>query len=356
MNLSKKSVQKRALKVINWIELQFNKGQVRPVSKIELFDIFGNTSREPAKSLKAMLLEVADPYYNMQTGQCIKYRVKTLELETLKQQLGLTDFTPTMPKHTEQQIASGDFEYTEKSNRLFNPLQYIPRKYRDPAMAAAGYRWDYDIEAAAPTLLYQYAQRLYQQQWLALDLKQQRRRNHTFKCAHIESYINDRSSIRKEISARTNISEGIIKYVINAVFQGGVIGCQRENKIFMELNYDYKAIISLRNDPFMIELRKEIKSLWAIISEEIPKRYLIDKNGLRRRCKLSGRDKSGVYRDLEKQVGEVIQGYLKRDNNKHLWIHDGWLSKRKVYSEELIGEVKRKTGYLIKLSESIIEN
>ena len=355
INLENKTTRTRALALLNWVELYLHPTAGQPISRTELYNRFGNTSRSPGSELKKLFLTVSDPYYNMNTGRCIKYCKNTTGIQWVKQQLGIEVFVPELPIKDQQQLESGDFEYDHKSDRLWHRLQFVSKTYRNPILKARGYHWDYDIEAAAPTLLYQLSQRLYQKQWLHLDSKKKARRAHTLTLPHIETYITDRSMVRNQIAESCEISEAQVKFVINAIFQGGVIGSYRENKIFQELNQNYDHIKRLQHNSFLIEIKKEIKQMWDIIREDLPVRYRTDVRGISKRVPLSGKEKSGIYRELELEVGEVIRRYLKRTHNRHLWIHDGWCSKKKVYSDELITEVRTKTGYLIKLTERVIE-
>jgi predicted transcriptional regulator len=357
MNLLKSKPQKeRAKALLNWLELYFPGNTVRPVSRKELHSRFGNTSRSPGKQLKELFLTTVDPHYNMMTGKCITYRRNTDGVRWVKEQLGLVNFKLQLPEEQQEQLASGDFEYEEKSDRLWNDFQFIPRVTRDPLLKEKGYHWDYDIEAAAPTLLYQYSQKIYQNKWLDLPSEIKSQKPHQWQALAIEHYIHNRSEARETIAKDCEISVNEVKTVINALFQGGVLSCYQENKTFKELEYDARKIRALQSNQYIISLRKDIKAMWDIIKETLPVRYRENKNGVSVRVALSGRDKSAVYRSLEMEVGVVIRKYLKRTKNTNVWFHDGWCSKKRVYSTELVSEVLRKTGYLIKLDEGVIEN
>jgi len=354
INLKNKSTRARALKCLNWVELYIN--GTRAISRTELYDQFGNTSRQPGKALKELLLEVVDPYYNMNTGICIKYQKNNTGIAWVKQQLGITKFIPTLTAEQEHQLETGEIEYKEKSQRLWCDFQKIKKTIRNPLLKSKGYHWDYDIEAAAPTLLYQYSQRHYQQQWLRDNQTKKLRRPPKLTLTYIEQYINDRSNLRTKIANDCLVTESDVKTTINALFQGGCLTTYRDSKLFQELGCDHRKVKALSEDLFLLGLRRDIKKMWIPLRDEIPVRYRTDKDGKSRRVAMSGRDKSGIYRDIERELAELIRGYLKRTHNRHLWIHDGWCCTNRIYSDELITEVHRKTGYLIKLSERVIGN
>lgn len=354
IKLKNKSTRARALKCLNWVELYVNK--TRAISKTELFDQFGNTSRQPGKALKELLLEVADPYYNMNTGSCIKYRRNKKGIEWVKSQLGITEFTPTLTPEQDRQLDTGEIEYKDKSQRLWCDFQYIKKTIRNPLLKSKGYNWDYDIEVAAPTLLYQLSQRCYQQQWLLDNQTRKLRRPPILTLTYIEQYINDRSGLRTEIANDCLVAESDVKITITALFQGGCLTTYRDSKLFQDLGCDHRKVRALSENQFLRGLRRDIKKMWIPLRDQMPVRYQTDKNGISKRVAVRGKDKSGVYLGIEREVADVIRGYLKKTHNRHLWIHDGWCCSKRIYSDELVSEVRRKTGYLIRLSEKVIEN
>lgn len=355
IDYSKKPTQKRALKVLNWIELRMKSNFVVPLSRTELYDVFGNTSRTPGKELKQLVLEVADPWYNMNGGICIKYRKRPDGIQEIKQGLGLdSKWQPQLNTRLQQEIESGAFEYTEKSNRLFHPAQFIPKQFRNQELYKKGYRWSYDIEACAPTLLYQYAQRLYQQQWLELSSLKKARRPHILTLPLIEEYILNRSVVRQRVARACEISEENTKLVINALFQGSRLSAWPHSKLFLDLNQDYDAVKKLQHNQDIINLLRELRDLWSIIKETLPVRYLTSVCGKQVRQRVSGKEKSQVYLKLERQICEILRGELVTMTNRHLWMHDGWYCTRVVDSDRLCEIVKQKTSYLIKLEQRAI--
>jgi hypothetical protein len=356
IDLTKKPTQKRALKILNWVELYLGANTVRAISRTEIYREFGNTSRQPGKVLKTLFLEVADTYYNMNTGSCIKYRRNKQGIEWIKNQLGITKFIPMLSPEQEHQLDTGEIEYTDKSQRLWSHFQFIEKTTRNPLLKSKGYNWDYDIEVAAPTLLYQLSQRQYQQQWLLDNQTRKLRRPPNLTLTYIEQYINDRSGLRTQIANDCLVSESDVKTTITALFQGGCLTTYRDSKLFQDLGSDHRKVRALSEDQFLRGLRRDIKKMWIPLRGQMPVRYQTDKNGISKRVAMRGRDKSGVYLGIERQVADVIRGYLKKTHNRHLWIHDGWCCSKRIYSDELVSEVRRKTGYLIRLSEKVIGN
>lgn len=346
-NFSDPRIQRAVKRAIEFVELRISNSSSNWVSSREIDKHLTHSGRPLGKYLRNKLLIVSDNYYNFNTGQCKKYTKNKLGIKELKSAIDFKSIDMALPDELDQQIELGQFDYVEKSDRLFNPIQFIPSNIRGPLMANRGYRYSYDIEAAAPTLLYQQAQRL------------ARARQQNLHLSTIEQYINDRSTIRRRISENSDCPEDIVKKVINALFQGGHLTCHWDSKLFSDLNRDYSLIKRLQVDPTIIEINKDVKSLWASLRDQFPVRYITDKNGKSRRQRLSGKDKSGYYRELEKEVGDVIRKSMrkyKKSLKEVLWIHDGWLCDEFVDPNLLIDEVKRQTGFVIKLDWGVYED
>ena len=324
---------------LNFVELYTKQNQVSSISSTQLYKNFGNTSRPLGRWLVENLLVVRDPYYNPETGVCKKYSKNDPGVARVKQLAGLTNSPIVIPEVIEQQMASGNFEYTLKSNRLFTTAQYIPKRIRNEALNRHGYKYHYDISAAAPRLLIQRAQQL----------------NANISFPALEHYVNNRKEIRQQLSTECEISEDKIKTVINSILQGGVISAWPSNKTFCDLNYDHNAVIKLNNNPTMISLKLDIKSLWKSLSSEFSVRHITDKNGKQRKKKLSGRDKSSYYRELELEVGVVIRRLLKKNRVRELWIHDGWVCDKAIDPSLIVTEVRRQTGFVLELDWTIYE-
>jgi hypothetical protein len=299
---------------------------------------FGQQQHALSKWLRKELLICVDESFNKDLGYCKKYIQNIDGINRHLKSIGYTP-KPAIAPEVEQQLASGDFEYEEKSNRLWNPLQQLPKRVKRPLLAQNGMNYSYDIQCCAPTLLLQYAQKC----GLATPTP------------NMDAYLKDRSTIRKNIADDTGITVDDAKFVINALLQGGQISYHRESSISIRLNGNQHLIGKLKDNQYLLELREEIKSIWTCIKPTLPVRYLTDKNGKTRRCALNGRDKSGVYRSQEELVLKEIKRYLKKNKNKALLEHDGWTCEKIIDEVELRSYVKATTGYQIELECEIYE-
>jgi hypothetical protein len=278
-----------------------------------------------------------DNWFNAQTGQCKKYQLSVEGLNKIKALAGLEQFVPELSSDLSHQLESGEFEYTAKSDRIYNPIQQISKQTRGTLLANRGYRYNYDIEAAAPTLLLQRAQQI----------------DHTQTFTALQHYVSNRSQVRSELAQQCEISQDKIKFVINAMLQGAVISCYQHGKIFQELDCDYNAIKKLQNNATVSALKTDIKLLWSILRRDLPEKHITLASGKTRRARLNGKDKSGYYRVIENQVGKVIQKTLRKQHIKFLWIHDGWCCDGIIDPREVETQVRRATGYTVKIDYEV---
>ena len=336
-NFQDPRILSRCTRVLNFVELYITNNKTSWIASKEFYKHFGNTSRPLGKYLKDTILDTTDNWFNQATGECKKYRLNIQGLNWIKQQSGLEQFVPVLDADLDQQLITGEFEYCAKSDRLYNPIQNIPRRIRQPLLANRGYRYNYDIEAAAPTVLLQRAQQI----------------DNTAQFTALENYVLNRSVVRQQLAKSCEVSQDKIKFVINAVLQGAVISCYEHGKIFHELDCDYDAVKRLQHNDQMQAIKQDIKNLWAILKRDFPERFVTNKNGQVRRARLTGKDKSGYYRAIESQVGKAIQKSLRKQRIKFLWIHDGWSCNSIIDPRQLETQVRRATGYTIKIDYEV---
>lgn len=300
------------------------------LSQREIQRQFGNLSRPLGRYLKDQLLICTDPYFNMQTGQCKRYCRNPDGLKHIKQQLGIQAVAVKVTEKIQEQLDTGEFEYENKANREYHPLQNLPKRIKRPLLAARGYRHEYDIQCCAQTLLLQHARRQgFQGSTPALD-----------------RYISDRTSVRAELSQRLGVDTDTIKKILTAILNGGVVSAWHENMIFAYVNYNRLMIQELSVDPYVCEYQREVRDMW---------KSLRGTQSLRYKERFNAKMKSEIYRELEESVRRVIKRHLKSTKNKHFFEHDGWTCQRVVYMPQLINEVRRQTGFVIELDWTIHE-
>lgn len=234
-----------------------------------------------------------------------------------------------------QQLRTLEFEYTDKSNRLWNPIQSIKKIYKKPLLAKHGLSYQYDIETCAPTLIYQYSVKCGNDLYLPA----------------LTDYINNKSSIRERIAKDLEVEIDIAKVIINALFCGAKIGISPEFAISQLLNNDKARIIWLKEDRYINDLRNDIKTCWQYIEPYTTIRYKNNK-----KLPMNSSTKWTVYFQLERQVLDSITKYLKLTNNKYFTEHDGFSTHKQVNINELQQHINMDIGYNVNFQLEIVHD
>jgi hypothetical protein len=329
-NFQNPQVYRRIAKSLDWCNTYLSQNKKHWLSYNEIEKQFGSLHRPLGKHLKNSLLICVNPYYsNLTESVCKTYKLNLDGYHTL---CNLIDYEPKFQPAPEllETLDTGEFEYKTIGHRLYHPLQNLPKRIKRPLLASKGYRHEYDIECCAQTLLLQHAQRLgFSKPTPALD-----------------RYISDRTSVRNEIKTRTGLDSKTVKQILTALLNGSNLSCWHTNTIFAYVNYNREMIAFLKEDPYITEYITDVRSMWSEIRKHQSLRY---------KERFNAKMKSEMYRVLEESVRVVIQRYLKKTKNRAFVEHDGWSCQTAVDIERLCYEVKRQTGFVIKLDWTIHE-
>lgn len=328
-NFSDPRVRKRCESALAFVE-QYIKDQPRWLSTREISKHFGWLGRPLGKYLKEQLLICTDPYFNMHSGQCKKYQKNTEGVLALKSLLGIENLPVIVSESIKEQLDTGEFEYKQSSNREYHPLQNEPKRIKRPLLAAKGYRHEYDIQCAAQTLLLQHAQ--------SLGLKTA--------TPALDQYIADRASVRNQLSQSLRLPQTTVKQILTAILNGGSISAWHTNMIFSYVNFSRTMIEHLRGNAYIQQYQRDVRSMWSEIRKHQQLAY---------KERFNAKMKSEIYRSLEESVRSVIKRSLRRSKNKAFIEHDGWTCQRAVDIDRLCWEVKKQTGFVIKLDWTIHE-
>ena len=329
-NFADPRIQRRVKQALTSVELYMKPGQIHPVSKTQQYKFFGNTSRPLGSYLKQRLLIVVDDYYNIQTGVCKKYSRNDSGILEIKQQTGLIDYQIEIKEDFNQQTDSGQFEYKEINGRIYHPLQNLPKRIKRPYFSQRGYSYEYDICCCAQTVLIQYAEQL----------------NLNKPISALREYTARRHQIRNQLALELGVKEDVVKQILHAILFGGTVSTWHTNQIYSYVNYNSLKIKQIKENLWIQQYQADVRDMWKSIRPSMQ---------LSKGIRFNSRKKSQVYRDLEQQVREVIERYLKKTKNDNFFEHDGWTCRQAVDISELTSQVRRTTGFVIELDWTIIE-
>lgn len=363
INFQDPRVQKRSRQCMDFAINYFG-NKTRPASRNLLNEHFGKSNNPVSQYLRQIMLIVVDEHYNMATGKCKTYKINIQGLNYVDQVLAGTytnsfkEYCLLAQSHSEeklkmrqldqskkliekhkQEIRTGRFRMSKKSQRSHHPLQNIPSLFRAELFAQEGYRYDYDIQCCAPTLLVQLA----------------RKKGMTKPTPACDLLLADRKKFREEISVECSIDPKQTKQIINALFQGGKLSTHYSCELYTDLlEYNAYAIHRLQRSDLLCQLRKEISMMWRYIGKDIPRGLVELKSGKLRRRALTPRMKAQIYRELESCVRTHIERYLRREYIRFLFEHDGWRCDQLIDMDCLIHYVRSRAGYNIRLDMSKI--
>lgn len=255
---------RRTVAVLEWCKPLLLSKQPKPVSSAVLTKVFGNQKNDLPAYLRYLLLEQSGTYKPGKNSY--SYSIKRDGYARLAAAVGLVvKDDAEIAKELYGGIAQGTEqpEYTEPvaGARRYHAVQNLPKKLR--AEVFKGW-YDYDIEAAAPTLVYQAA---------CEALSRIGMRGDKAPYPHIEQLVNDRAKVRQYLGELTGLEPVAVKQVLIALFFGSKLVPSPKRAIFRILGSDYELVHRLKADPFIKEFCKEVQLMWsAVISSDNSKK------------------------------------------------------------------------------------
>jgi len=312
----------------------------------------GNQRNELSKWLRTQLLICVDDFYKYNTNEksiCKKYLLNKSGLQALLEALKTSNIQlyPSVVEVAESQhlpeLTTGDFSYNDKSNRLWHPLQRYRRHYRTQILADHGYQHQYDIQCCAPTLIHQYSQQIPEKiqdgKWLQgpMDLH----------LSALTGYLQDKTQVRKAIAEGIELPMDAVKEIINALFAGAVISRRKDSDIYEILCGDLVRIEWLKQNSYIQELVKDIRTCWQYIRPVMQKRTKKTTKGTERRLPVTAKQKWHLYFELERRVINAVRLYLEERSVRYFLVHDGWYSDAEIDRNELRTFVYEQTGFFL---------
>lgn len=332
-NFNDPRVSARVMQSLHWTKKYISPTKSNWLATREIDRHLGSQRNDLSKYLRGKLLICTSERYSKEHKKCKEYRLNQEGFDYLMTQTNkqLHYSVVEVSDDLVEQLKTGDFQYNDSSNRLFNPIQNIKREPKRILLKEHGYNYEYDIQCCAYSLIVQYAQRC------GMD---------EYPCA-VHEYIKNRKQIRERISKECEIDEDVVKRIINGLLQGAIISHDEQTTIIKELGGDHSRIEWIKQDEFIQELKKDIKMIWSYIRPHMQLRTITTKSGITKRVPISSKQKTCVYRELERQVLNEVRNFLEESSQRYFLEHDGWTCERELDINELINFVQTRTGYLI---------
>jgi hypothetical protein len=330
-------VQKRLVRAIAFAKryLRTDRSCALGTRWIHHQDNLGNQQHELSRYLRDQLLICIDNRYNKDQRVTKKYILNQTGFDYLSQFVDIHTHIHTysvtlLSNQFKEELNSG-IEYRDSSNRRWHWLQHQRRLDKQQVLVDSGLVHNYDIVCSCPTLLYQYSQTL------GMDLY----------LIHLNNYLKNRVQIRQQLAEQAEVDEQVIKRLINGLFQGGQISAYTKSNSYVELHGDIAKIKFLQQHEFIIGLKQDIKIMWSYIKPVMQIRTKTDKNGITRILPITSKQKTALYRELEREVLNSVDCYLTDANNRYFLEHDGWTTADQIDIDLLKNYIKNITGFNI---------
>lgn len=339
-------VRKRIEGVLQFCKPYLLLRKPKPISSAVLTKVYGNQNSPQAAHLRSMTLVQSGTY--KPKVHSYSYTVKRDGYAKLAALIGLPLASDVeVARELYGGIASGAEvpEYTEptKGARRYHAVQNLPKTLR--AELFKGW-FDYDIEAAAPTLVYQLASKLY-------------RKWHPEKVdapyLSIKRLVDDRTTVRQHVVDVTGLDFTRAKGIVVALFFGAKLVPHEKQAIFRLVRSDREVMERLKADPFVTAFRRDVSAMWSLL--------LMDENarngvqGLRTgvfvpKPETKSKQKMAMYLRLERRVIDVVEVELRRDGAVPVLVHDGFMIEGKIDKARMEAAIETKTGFVIRLAEA----
>jgi hypothetical protein len=336
---------RRALK---WCDLHLSDWKPRQIYASEIVKAFGPEQEgRIGKYLRDKLLEQTDSYLSSATAKQrgmkahpASYVLNKPGYEELISRFGPLDdgYADAFPTHAAE-LKCLEFEYSLKSDRYWHGLQNIRREKKRDFWTSVGLPHNYDIEACAPTILLQLAQR---KEISALVSEP------------IAAYLADRQKLRQHVADLTGLSVNEAKQLINSFFNGA--GLAKTNYCTAFVQYGANVVERLMKDKEVRLLRVAIRAMWMHIRRG--EMVAVEKAGMtihvRNREKVrKSKDKWAIYFRNERVVMDNIKTWLGKHGVKHFSEHDGFRTNVAIDVAALETEIESATGFALKIEEEL---
>ncbi|PHV14647.1 hypothetical protein CSQ90_22135 [Janthinobacterium sp. BJB303] len=306
----------------------------RSVSQSNLRKVFGNTSQGLGRWIYSNLLIQQGTY--VPDLRSFSYTLRQDGYEKLHALVGVRPATDIeIAKSKFGLVADGlqAISYSDEGGRRYAAIQNLPRLLRQQLFSGW---WDYDIEASAPTLVFQYA--TYNSSPISSMLP------------NVMKLIHEKTWVRTHVGSITGLEEHDVKKVVNALFFGAPLVAYSATSIYQLLDCDELTLWLLKADPFIAALTAEIKQMWVWACERYRNTEIGGNcsNQFLKNSKL----RNAIYIMLERRVIDALDEV--HGNCPSVLMHDGFMLRQRTDTVELARIVQRKTGFNIKFKENLL--
>lgn len=329
-NFNDPRVKRRCKRSLGFLASHLHPSKPKLYARDALDRYLGKSSNPLSAYLRSKTLICVDTHYNMETGKPKRYLLNLSGFDEIQCAIGEQSTDPktiaarAMLDIHGDTIRSGTFKYKDKSHRRWNEIQNISSEVRTLVFQDCGYNWNYDIENAAPTLLYQHAQKC----GLTKNLRV------------LEDLLSNKVQRRQELANRIGCDENNAKQIVAARFAGATL--RWNNSLHTQtLHNNNLQFARLKDDAWFADLSEDLKVMWTSIKKDT------------HHSRLSCRHKWGIYFSLERKIINSCEKLIRKHNHQYFLEHDGFRTNGYIDPYKFKLHVKKQTGYSVDFSLNI---
>lgn len=330
--------------VLAWCNDKFlGSNRPKPIHSTEIRNVFGNKDRPgPSQWLFTKLVQLECPSYEPEKKNKT-YSLKRAGYEEVHELIGV--MAPDEIAFLRGKFASvlrGDpLEYKGTGQRRFHEIQNVRRETRRELLADW---WDYDIEACAPTLVYQSA------------LREQRRLfgDGPEPFPALARLVSKKVEVRQQVAELTGFDPDKTKQLLARLFFRASAAPHPAAGLFSMFGGDRLRFEAFLADPFIDEFRTNVKSMWryALMRDNNERSEVMEAGGKPSwPPRKASKRRMHIYLSLERRVMNAMEDVLAVDGVVPILMHDGFMSRTKVDADALVRAVKDKTGFDVRLQQ-----
>lgn len=330
-DLTDPRVLKRALKVLDLAyDIQMLPKAVKRMGANEFYKVIGQPNRNPGTYFKH-LFEHSAPY--SKGGASFEYRTNRDRVDALAKELqvqkGLTAAAHRAGKSFKDPVPKRS-DLPRTGDRVYPWWALMKRDLRlELFVQEHGVCYDYDLEAAKPTVTLQVWNTLMHEKKPILM-----KHSDACKLPAWTALVSNRSEFREKFSREAGITLAQAKWVCQSVLNGGVASPLNQSYLD-ELGRD--ATMRVQDAPMYQALRADFQVFWKHLKE-----LGIEFQGARS----AGEVLSRLYNQIEDQIMNVIENEIQTP----IWyVHDGFMSATEIDVPALERAIAEKTKFSVKL-------
>lgn len=293
---------------------------------VELEKIFGK--EKMGEHLGKLLLIVIDNTWDYKTEgntKCKTYRLNVVNYKKIStiifgsEEKVEEELIEETKRTLEEELRTGQFQYTTVDFRQYHPLVNMPKKIRNKILHDAGYIYEYDIASCAPTIIIERARK----SGVKIPFNKE-----------VDRFFKNPKRYRDYIARRANVSTKEVKQTINALIHGSRMSTKSE--IFNEiLDGSMSKFVRLSANPRFIKFRKSMGRILRELAGEV-------ENG----DDMSfGKRTFMLYTEIEQKIRKIWLELAQSKRAKIFLVHDGFNADVKMDEDLIMNKIKEEIGY-----------